>query len=614
MATVIAFLSGFATLALEVLWTRMFSQVLNNSVYSFAAILITFLLALALGSVLAHRLNRIRWPSDSLLSLLLLACGFLVAFSPLVFGAVTHGLNYIETGNGWAGYVLSIFIDTALVILVPGIVVGSIFPFLLRLRQGQSASAGRTIGRLAAVNTIGAILGSVGAGFVLLNMVGLWGSLKLIAGLYFLMGTLAMRKFSFRALFPLRLPAAALGAVLLLAVPNLSLVRIDPRKEKLIEVWEGSHGTVAVVNQGVNLNIRVDNYYRLASGSAFYEPERWMARIPLLLHPDAKSVFFIGMGTGATAGAALDHPIRKVVVAELIPEVVTAAEKYFSSYNNGLFRDPRAKVVTEDGRNYLLGTPDTYDVIVSDIFTPWHAGIGSLYSLEHFATIRSRLNPGGLFALWLTGYQISQEEFAIIARTMNEVFPQVTLWREHFRPDIPILALIGCNGDEPLDPARIRKKMAGIVKSGNSFSEAIPEVFYVGNITAEKELFERSAVNTDNRPVIEYLAPVIEQKQRSGQAVWLTYQPLENLFDTLFDRLPPERDPFLRNLSSEQVGKIRAGLDLYKAFTYYYLKDYDKARDFYRKFKARIPAEMMPDLESPETTSGSSSSPPPSRS
>jgi spermidine synthase len=55
----LAFASGFAALALEVLWTRMFSQVLHNSVYSFSAILTTFLIALALGSAFAHLLCRL---------------------------------------------------------------------------------------------------------------------------------------------------------------------------------------------------------------------------------------------------------------------------------------------------------------------------------------------------------------------------------------------------------------------------------------------------------------------------------------------------------------------------------------------------------------------------
>ena len=58
LAVGIACVSGFAALAVEVLWTHMFSQALHNSVYSFAAILVTFLVALGIGSLLAAALAR----------------------------------------------------------------------------------------------------------------------------------------------------------------------------------------------------------------------------------------------------------------------------------------------------------------------------------------------------------------------------------------------------------------------------------------------------------------------------------------------------------------------------------------------------------------------------
>jgi len=49
--TAICFLSGFGFLALEVLWTRMFAQVLENSVYTFSAVLVILLLCLAAGAI-----------------------------------------------------------------------------------------------------------------------------------------------------------------------------------------------------------------------------------------------------------------------------------------------------------------------------------------------------------------------------------------------------------------------------------------------------------------------------------------------------------------------------------------------------------------------------------
>ena len=76
---------------------------------------------------------------------------------------------------------------------------------------------------------------------------------------------------------------------------------------------------------------------------------------------------------------------------ELGADVVEAARTYFEPYVHGLFEDPRASVVAEDGRNYLLGTSERFDVIVADLFMPWKAGVGSLYSLEHYEVARDRL-------------------------------------------------------------------------------------------------------------------------------------------------------------------------------------------------------------------------------
>src|SRR6185295_13420485 len=100
----LAALTGGVTLALEVLWTHMFSQVLHNSVYTFAIILITFLVALAGGSWLAHHLIGTGRDRVRTLVTLLAAGSLLVALSPWTFYALTGGLRYLAEHQGWGGY------------------------------------------------------------------------------------------------------------------------------------------------------------------------------------------------------------------------------------------------------------------------------------------------------------------------------------------------------------------------------------------------------------------------------------------------------------------------------------------------------------------------------
>ena len=81
------------------------------------------------------------------------------------------------------------------------------------------------------------------------------------------------------------------------------------------------------------------------------------------------------------------------------------------------------RLVLDDGRRYLAAQPEHFDVIVSDLFIPWHASAGNLYAREMYDTVARRLAPGGLFCQWLPLYQLTREEFDIIVRTFLERFP-----------------------------------------------------------------------------------------------------------------------------------------------------------------------------------------------
>ena len=177
----VACLSGAFALGLEVLWTRMFAQVLQNSVYTFSIILVVFLAALAAGSAIANRLCRVRAAPGQVLWLLLTLSGLGTAVIPFGFHDLTGGLGTLVTGDGWLLYVFSIFANTALLLFVPAALLGSAFPYLLRAAEGSRAAPGAVIGRLNALNTGGAVVGSLAAGFVLLGSIGLWNSMRLFA-------------------------------------------------------------------------------------------------------------------------------------------------------------------------------------------------------------------------------------------------------------------------------------------------------------------------------------------------------------------------------------------------------------------------------------------------
>jgi spermidine synthase len=601
----VAFASGFAALALEVLWTRMFSQVLHNSVYSFSAILTTFLIALALGAALSHILCRLKLTPVWMLSILLSLSGTLVALSPLLFYQLTGGLRYVAADAGWDHYVWSIFGNAGLVILLPGVMVGSVFPFLLRMAEQTGPSVGRIIGRLASINVIGAIIGSLAAGFLLISLAGLWGSIRLVAVIYFLLAIRVVSGRSGKSLVLRIVPAVGLALLVTFYDPgSLPLVRVDPdRDEVLLDLWEGSSGTVAVIDRRGDLRIKVNNYYTLG-GSASSWHEQGQMHIPLVLHPDPKSVFVLGMGTGITAGAALDHPVERVVVCELIPEVISASRKHFGGYANGLFDDERVEFVAEDGRNYLQATSERFDVIVADLFFPWRRGAGFLWTREHFQGVRSRLHDGGLFAQWLPLYQLSKDEFSIIASTMLEVFPQVTLWRGDFFTTTPIVALVGEKERHPLDPGRVvehaERLGRGRTIPDSGMVQGLPLFFYAGNLTANRDLLGNHGINTDNRPLIEYLTPVTQREEKVGEESWFTSDALIEFFNELAAQLPPGEDPYLRDLSPEHLEYVAAGASFYRAAAYRSAGQEREAELSTREFLAKVPAQIPVESGAPE--------------
>ena len=606
----LAFLSGFATLALEVLWTRMFAQVLQNSVYTFSLILATFISCLALGSGLAGLLMRLKFASESILLILLTASGLSVAMSSFIFVYSTDGLSYMNNDFGFTAYLSNIFGKAVAVMFVPGILAGSIFPFLFRLSEPHLKSAGKIIGNLAAINTTGAILGSLFAGFILLEVLGLWSSIRLLAMLYLITAIILINGVPLPKILKGSLVLGTLLFVALLDTSKLPIVKIDPvgKKESLLESWEGSSGVTAVIRKGEDLGIKVNNYYTIGTTGASNLEAR-QAHIPLLIHPRPCEVFFLGMGTGITAGASLDHPVENITVSELVPHVVIAAREYFSPYVNNLFSDQRVSIISEDGRNHLLGTNSQFDLIIADLFTPWKVGTGTLYTVEHYQVAMERLKEDGLFAQWLPLYQLTTSEFYSIARTMIEVFPWVTIWRGDFFVRRPIVMLLGHTNMRPLLEseflARLRHQSdddwskvisellhgvnVQLDKTGLHASIAPLMIYYCGNLTVGQRLFAKAQLNIDDRSQIEYQAPISHLDKKANEKNWFVGSELIRFFDQLLLIAPPDHDPILSDMGQNEFGYIRAGLALHTANLLRLngnIEHADKALEF---FKTQIP-------------------------
>jgi spermidine synthase len=596
---ILCFLSGFGILALEVLWTRMFSQVLENSVYTFATILVVVLVCLALGALASSCIARLKAPPLLVLTFILLAGAGAIAATPLFFMKATNGMELIVSEGSWSDYILLIFGKAILTVGPSALILGMIFPYLMKTEEEHLKSPGLSLGRLATVNTLGAILGALLCGFLLLDWLGMWRSMQLVAILYFMVALGLPLRWDARSVAAKSACLVALLFTILKLDPSkLPIISTDPNKtanheEKVIETWEGSDCTVAVTkNSRDGFAIKINSDYSLGSTGAYMQ-ERLQADLPLLVYPETESLFFLGVGTGITAGSALDlkhKHVDRVVACELVPEVITAAKKYmtkvrrldtrerlFFDATGGLFDDPRASVLIEDGRHHLMATDEQFDMINADLFVPFRSGAGSLYTKEHFESSKKRLTQDGVFVQWLPLYQLTENEFSIIAKTMIGVFDQVSMWRHNFQPGSEVVALVGHQKGQALPASSIDSQADKLYSvSGKNYQDVtrlnLPLnsqtilLFYGGNLTAAKELFDDYPVNTDDRPIIEYQAPQSYRGGNSETVPWLVGEPFADLVDKIQALCPPENDPLLVNRTIANRRLPIAGSAFHRAF------------------------------------------------
>ena len=499
----LAALSGAATLALQSLWTRMFALVHENSIYSFVVVLVVFLVGLAGGAAFAERALA-RVAPYRLLAWAWAVGGVLVIVSPRLFHRLTHGFDYL--GSDGDGALLGRLAFLSAVILLPAtIALGTALPVLME-RAGGEGRVGAQVGRLLAVNTLGAIVGPLAATFVLAPRLGPWWSLALLGVVVALAATRA-------GLTPREqgVVLAAVALAVLWASPGrLPLVRLRPeRGERLVAVREGGHGTTAVIEDAHDRWMTVNNSYVLG-GTAETEEERFQAHLPLLLHPSPRRVAFLGLGTGITAGAALVHPVDRVVAVEIVPEVVASAREHFAQSNRGIVGDPRAEMIVDDARQFVAASGESFDVIVGDLLVPWRPAEAALYSRDHLEQVRRALAPGGIFCQWLPLYQLSEEQAAVLVRTFADVFPSATAWRGGFRPDAPTLALVGHAPDAPLDAGAIDERVRRRAPALGGESPFLQHsaglwLFLVGPVRRDAAWLDGVRRHTDAQPWLELL-------------------------------------------------------------------------------------------------------------
>ncbi|MBT7863067.1 MAG: fused MFS/spermidine synthase [Gemmatimonadetes bacterium] len=433
-------LSGMAALGYEVAWTRCLLFFIGVETYAFSAMLAVFLLGLALGSFMFTRW----WDRDTgltrCLAKLEIGIGLSAMGSIVVFSLLRHvnealfGWDTIRAT--WLGLVSVKFLDTALVVLVPTILMGATFPLVSKLVTSLNHT-GRSIGNVYSINTIGAILGSVLAGFLLIPQVGVQLTVVGLAGLNLLIGgglwVLSEGRPTLRHL----IGGGGLVAVWVAmawfasATPMVEWTSYFHREGNEFTVLYASEGTaasVAVLERANGVReLNLDGKSTAYSNYSDVQVHQYLGHLPLLLRSSRRpaKVLVVGFGLGSTSWSSLQHDVERVDCVELVREEQQTAS-YFVEQNGDVLRDPRFRWILGDGRNHLLATDQIYDVISINAVHPRMSP--SLYTTDFYELVDGRLADDGFVCVWLTTHGVSKREFKMLVRSLLEVVPNASLW------------------------------------------------------------------------------------------------------------------------------------------------------------------------------------------
>ncbi len=567
-------ISGAVSMGLEVLASRSLVLVYGSSLQSFAVVLIAFILGIGLGSAWIASPRRTSGTSEKLMVVFLSVAGGWIALWLFNFEWPVNLYRFARMGlasNGVGYDYYQVFITLlALGILgVPAACIGAILPLIIRVISPQGTALVEQIGTLLTWNTLGAVIGTLFTGFVLMPLLGLRNALAAVALVCALLALVA----AWRAQWRLGAGGAASVAVLAgclfffggedwKSVMSAGVFRwretqfytdeLAHRKQyvKILFYEDAPDATVSVESDETGLLVLRINGKPDASvpGGSDLTTQFLLAHLPMLVKPEAKDVFVLGFGSGVTAGALLSYPVSHVVVAENCAPVIRAA-KFFESWNHDVLHDPRTRLWQEDARTVLKLSPQLYDVIITEPSNPWTVGVGSVFSREYYELAASRLKPGGIIAQWFHTYEMSAPILGLVLRTFTSVFPNVEVWDtgsgdivllgslqpwpsgpEVFQKGFAIdgvrsdLALIGIHSPEALLARQLASQETGFAIADNGPLQSdlfpileyeAPRAFYIGDQTSILNLF-------DERTQQQLLAP-------AGKLAILKALPLDDV-------------------------------------------------------------------------------------
>jgi predicted membrane-bound spermidine synthase len=443
-----ALVSGFVTMALEMLIGRTLIPYFGGTIYTWGALISVFLAGMSLGYAGAGRVAD-RHPKPMIIAALFLLTGLYMAVPSLLGDWILNRiLDHIDDMR------LAALAGALALALVPAGLMAGVSPFCMRLLLDDAYNVGKISGRISAVVTIGSIAGALSTSFLLIPTLGVQ---SIYIGLGVLVGVSAILTLavSLTSRAPTQMASAAAIVVAALAAGPF-FAATPARADTTLQTVDSEYNTIIIAKSGSQ--IAMDFGYRnlryeesamdLAHPNDLIVPytQVMTAAVAYPTGP-VRNIALVGLGGGRTIiYLAQSMPTVRIDVGELDPQVIRLAAKYF-----GVGGTDRVRIINNDGRVFLRTQPPGYDVIMLDAyrgpFVPFH-----LTTKEFYQLVKTRLRPGGVAVQNIDPTTLL---FDSTLATMRTVFANVDVYQASGN-----VVLVGYDGPKLTD-AQLAARAAG---------------------------------------------------------------------------------------------------------------------------------------------------------
>lgn len=450
-----AFITGAASFIYEISWIRMLSLVLGATTHSFELMLSAFITGLAFGGLwIKRRIDRIQDPVKFSGWVQLIMGMFALLTLPILLSSYDWMAYLIgalqKNASGYVGFTLGTHAIALMVMLPTTFMAGMTLPLFTHVIMRKGGGE-KTIGRVYACNTVGAIFGVIVAVHILLPLLGVKGAIIVGAGLDIVLGAILLAR---AAKGGVMLPRHSIAVVVcgISVVLTVFLVNFDPARThsgvfrhgrpafspdaQVRFAQDGKTASVAVIDVGsghraITTNGKTDAAIQMDNSKPASADEMTMVLagvLPLAYKPDAKIVGNIGFGSGLTTHTMLGASgVERVDTVEIEAAMVEGA-KLFGEAVARAYTDPRSHIHIEDAKTYFATRDAQYDVIVAEPSNPWVSGVASLFSEEFYRTVGGFLKPDGVFVQWLQLYEFNNDLMLSVLKALSPHFRDYTIY------------------------------------------------------------------------------------------------------------------------------------------------------------------------------------------